>query len=148
MDWTLYYQYIIKINDITMNFYLTLCKNRKKFDKYVKVNRVKNKVIIDIKLALEENEINDDRYSDYFNLMIYTRIIQSLNKGKDIYYIPNFSNEKLDINEILKIKKILKNGTNFNVLMFFDEFKDDIRIQNDVLTNIGLFDNTQLLKDY
>jgi hypothetical protein len=131
-----------------MNFYLTLCKNRKKFDKYVKVNRVKNKVIIDIKLALEENEINDDRYSDYFNLMIYTRIIQSLNKGKDIYYIPNFQNEKLDICEILKIKKILKDGTNFNVLMFFDEFKDDVRIQNDVLTNIGLFDNTQLLKDY
>lgn len=131
-----------------MNFYLTLCKNRKKFDKYVKVNRLKNKVIIDIKLSLEENEIYDDRYNDYFNLMIYTRIIQSLNKGKDIYYIPNFTNEKLDIKEILKIKKILKEGTNFNVLMFFDEFKDDTRIQNDVLTNLDIFDNSQLLKDY
>jgi len=131
-----------------MNFYLTLCKNRKKFDKYVKVNRIKNKVIIDIKSALEENEIYDDKYNDYFNLMIYTRIIQSLNKGKDIYYIPNFTNEKLDIYEVLKIKKILKDGTYFNVLMFFDEFKDDTRIQNDVLTNIGLFDNSQLLKDY
>jgi len=131
-----------------MNFYLTLCKNRKKFDKYVKVNRIKNKVIIDIKLALEENDIFDDRYNDYFNLMIYTRITQSLNKGKDIYYIPNFDNEKLDINEILKIKKILKEGTDFNVLMFFDEFKDDTRIQNDVLTNLAVFDNSQLLKDY
>ena len=114
----------------------------------MKVNRIKNKVIIDIKLALEENEIYDDKYNDYFNLMIYTRIVQSLNKGKDIYYIPNFSNEKLDITEILKIKKILKAGTNFNVLMFFDEFKDDVRIQNDILTNIGIFDNSQLLKDY
>lgn len=131
-----------------MNFYLTLCKNRKKFDKYVKVNRIKNKVIIDIKSALDENEIYDDKYDDYFNLMIYTRIVQSLNKGKDIYYIPNFNNEKLDINEIIKIKKILKDGTNFNVLMFFDEFKDDVRIQNDVLTNINVFDNSQLLKDY
>jgi hypothetical protein len=130
------------------SFYLTLCKNRKKADKYFKVNRIKNKVIIDIKLALEENEIYDNKYDDYFNLMIYTRIIQSLNKGKDIYYIPNFQNEKLDINEILKIKKILKEGINFNVLMFFDEFKDDTRIQNDVLTNLGLFDNSQLLKDY
>lgn len=130
------------------SFYLTLCKSRKKFDKYVKVNRVKNKVIIDIKLALEENEIDDNKYNDYFNLMIYTRIIQSLNKGKDIYYIPNFTNEKLDIKEILKIKKILKDGVNFNVLMFFDEFKDDPRIQNDILTNIGIFNNTQLLKDY
>jgi hypothetical protein len=131
-----------------MNFYLTLCKNRKKFYKYVKVNRIKNKVIIDIKLSLEENEIYDDKYNDYFNLMIYTRIIQNLNKGKDIYYIPNFNNEKLDIKEILNIKKILKEGTNFNILMFFDEFKDDTRIQNDVLTNIDIFDNTQILKDY
>jgi len=130
------------------NFYLMLCKNRKKADKYFKVNRIKNKVIIDIKNALEENEIYDDSYNDYFNLMIYTRIIQSLNKGKDIYYIPNFQNEKLDINEVFKIKKILKGGTNFNILMFFDEFKDDARIQNDVLTNINLFDSSQLLKDY
>jgi hypothetical protein len=109
---------------------------------------LKNKVIVDIKLALEENEIYDDKYDDYFNLMIYTRIIQSLNKGKDIYYIPNFTNEKLDIKEVLKIKKILKEGTLFNILMFFDEFKEDTRIQNDVLTNLGLFDNSQLLKDY
>lgn len=131
-----------------MNFYLTLCKNRKKFYKYVKVNRIKNKVIIDIKLALEENEIYDDKYNDYFNLMIYTRIMQNINKGKDIYYIPNFNNEKLDIKEVLKIKDILKGGANFNVLMFFDEFKEDTRIQNDVLTNIDIFDNTQILKDY
>jgi len=131
-----------------MNFYLTLCKNRKKFDKYVKVNRIKNKVIIDIKCALDENEITDNKYDDYFNLMIYTRIVQNLNKGKDIYYIPNFSNEKLDLKEILKIKKILKDGTSFNILMFFDEFKEDTRIQNEVFTNLDLFDNSQLLKDY
>lgn len=131
-----------------MNFYLVMCKSKKKIDKYIKVNRIKNKVIIDIKSALEENEIYDNKYDDYFNLMIYTRIIQSLNKGKDIYYIPNFSNDKLDVKEILKIKKILKEGTDFNVLMFFDEFKEDTRIQNDIFTNINMFDNSQILKDY
>jgi hypothetical protein len=130
------------------SFFIVLCKNKKKIDKYIKVNRVKNKVIIDIKNTLEENEIYDNKFDDYFNLMIYTRIVQSLNKGKDIYYIPNFSNDKLDICELLKIKKILKEGINFNILMFFDEFKEDIRIQNDVLTNINFFDNSQLLKDY
>lgn len=130
------------------SFYLVMCKTKKKLDKFVKVNRIKNKVIIDIKSALEENEIYDEKYNDYFNLMIYTRIIQNLNKGKDIYYIPNFNNDKLNINEILKIKKILKEGTFFNVLMFFDEFKDDTRILNDILTNINVFDNSQILKDY
>jgi hypothetical protein len=130
-----------------MNFYLVLSKNRKKFDKYIKVNRIKNKVIIDIKLSMDENEIVDG-YMDYFNLLIYTRITQALNKGKDIYYIPNFLNKKFDIKEIFKIKKILKKDTAFNVLMFFDEFKDDVRFQNEVLTNITLFDNSQIIKDY
>ena len=131
-----------------MNFYVTLCKNRKKFDKYVKINRIKNKVIIDIMSAMDEIGINDGSDDDYFNLMIYTRIIQSLNKGKDIYYIPNFKNEKLDIKDIIQIKEILKNDTNFNILMFFDDFRDDTRMQNDVLTNLSIFDNSQLLKDY
>ena len=58
-----------------MNFYLVLTKNKKKFDKYVKVNRIRNKVIIDIKTALEENEITDEKFSDYFNLLIYTRML-------------------------------------------------------------------------
>ena len=131
-----------------MNFYLVMVKTRRKFDKFVKVNRLKNKIIIDIKLALEENEISDSKYYDYFNLMIYTRILQGLNKGKDIYYLPNFQNKNLNIKEILKIKDILTKDTNFNILMFFDEFKDDIKIQNEILGNIDMFDNSQLLKDY
>jgi len=131
-----------------MNFYLVLTKNKKKLDKYVKVNRIRNKVIIDIKTALEENEISDDRFSDYFNLLIYTRIIQALNKEKDVYYIPNFSNKKFDIKEIFKIKNVLTGGTYFNILMFFDEFKDDVKFQNEVLTNITLFDKSQIIKDY
>lgn len=131
-----------------MNFYLVLTKNKKKFDKYVKVNRIRNKVIIDIKTALEENEITDEKFSDYFNLLIYTRIVQALNKEKDVYYIPNFTNKKFDVKEIFKIKKILKDGTFFNILMFFDEFKDDVRFQNEVLTNITIFDKSQIIKDY
>ena len=65
-----------------MNFYLVFCKNRKKFDKYVKINRVKNKVIVDIKQNIEEEGIDPEKYKDYFNLIIYTRIVHSLQKGK------------------------------------------------------------------
>jgi len=131
-----------------MNFYLVLCKDRRKWMKYIKVNRIRNKVIIDIKTALEENEITDEKFMDYFNLLIYTRIVQALNKEKDVYYIPNFTNKKFDVKEIFKIKKILKDGTLFNILMFFDEFKDDVRFQNEILTNITIFDKSQVLKDY
>ena len=86
-----------------MNFYLVLSKSRKKIDKYIKVNRISKKVIIDIKLAMEETEIEEnDRFIEWFNLIIYTRITQSLNKEKDVYYIPNFSNKRFDIKEILR----------------------------------------------
>ena len=132
-----------------MNFYLVLSKSKKKLDKYIKVNRIAKKVIIDVKLIMEENEISeDDKYLEYFNLMIYTRIIQALNKEKDVYYMPNFFNRKFDVKEVFKIQKILKEGTSFNVLMFFDEFKDDVRSQNEVLTNITIFENSQIIKDY
>jgi hypothetical protein len=132
-----------------MNFYLVLSKSRKKIDKYIKVNRISKKVIIDIKLAMEENDIQEgDKFMEYFNVMIFTRITQALNKEKDVYYIPNFSSKRFDVKEIFKIKKILKEGTSFNILMFFDEFKDDVRFQNEVLTNITLFDKSQIIKDY
>ena len=149
MIWIQFLQYINQNESKPMNFYLVLSKSRKKIDKYIKVNRISKKVIIDIKLIMEENEISeDDKYLEYFNLMIYTRITQALNKEKDVYYIPNFSNKKFDVKEIFKIKKILKEGTAFNILMFFDEFKDDVRFQNEVLTNITIFDNSQIIKDY
>ena len=80
-----------------MNFYMVFCKSRKKFDKYIKINRIRNKVIIDIKQQLDEENLDYSKFRDYFNLLIYTRIIHSLKKGKDIYYIPNFSNKEIDI---------------------------------------------------
>ncbi len=132
-----------------MNFYIVFCKNRKKFDKYVKVNKIKNKVIIDIKDQLDENQIKDKtKYKDYFNLLIYTKIVQSIKKEKDIYYIPNFYDKDLDINEILKIRDIIDNYMNFNILMFFDEFGKDDDLYIDILNNLNKFNFSQIIKDY
>ena len=36
-----------------VNFFVVYCKTRKKTDKYLKVNRIKNKYIIDIKKVME-----------------------------------------------------------------------------------------------
>ena len=131
-----------------MNFYVVFCRNRKKFDKYVKVNRIRNKVIIDIKENLQLEEIDYDKYRDYFNLLIYTKILQAFRKNKDIYYIPNFDNETLDVDDIFKIKKILTNGVDFNLLLFWKEFETCDDIRTSVLNNIDVFDNTQMLRDY
>lgn len=131
-----------------MNFYIVFTKSRKRFDKYIKVNKIKNKVIIDIKLLLDEYNItNYDDYKHYFNLIIYTKITHTLYKNKDVYYIPNFSNKDFDINELFKIKELL-NDTKFNILIFFDEFKDDTNINQAILENMNIFDASQILKSY
>ena len=131
-----------------MNFYLVFTKSRKRFDKYVKVNRIKNKVIIDIKQQLDEYDISYPEYKEYFNLLIYTKITHSLNKKKDIYYIPNFSNKGLDVEEVFKIKKLLNETTSFNILLFFDEFKDNDEVNQSILSNMNIFDASQILKSY
>lgn len=131
-----------------MNFYLVFSKSRKKFDKYVKVNKIKNKVIIDIEQKLEEYEISYPEYKEYFNLLIFTKINHSISKMKDVYYIPNFSNKDLDIEIVFGIKKLLDPETKFNILLFFDEFKDDENINKAILSNMNLFDASQILKSY
>lgn len=133
-----------------MDFYLVFTKNRKRFDKYVKVNKIKNKVIIDIKFLLDDYEVDDyETYREYFNLIIYTRIKHSIDKNKDVYYIPNFNNKNFDIKEVFKIKKILStHEINFNILIFYDEFKDDDYINQSILENMNIFDASQILKSY
>ena len=106
-----------------MNFYIVFCKTRKKFDKYIKINKIRNKVIIDIKEVIEEEDLDVIKYKDYFNLMIWTRITHGLKKSKDIFYIPDFKNKELDIKELLKLKASIQYNINFNVLIFFDEFQ-------------------------
>lgn len=132
-----------------MNFYIVFCKTRKKFEKYIKVNRIRNKVIIDIKDQLEQEEIDYEDYKEYFDVIIYTKIIHAFKKGKDVYYIPNFEKENIDIKEIFKVSNTIKNSDiKYNVLFFHDEFKNDNHINNSIIENIDKFNTSQIIKDY
>jgi hypothetical protein len=130
-----------------MNFYIVFCKNRRKIDKFMKVNRIRNKSIIDIKTQMEESDIVDEKYSEYLNLLIFSKIVISLRRGKDIYYIPNFDNI-FDINSILDMKKNIEGNIKFNILIFFDDFREDNDIINDLFNNLHHFDISQIIKDY
>ena len=133
-----------------MEFYVVFVKNRKKLDKYIKINRIRLKTIIDIKQQLEEHGLEDgNEFREYFNLMIYTKIMQSAKKNKDIYYVPNLSKiNTLEIDELLQIKDNLKEKINFNLLFFFEDFKENEKLNNNILSNISLFDAIQIIKDY
>ena len=129
-----------------MNFFCVYCKTRKKFDKFLKINRIKNKYIIDIKKIMEEEEVNftDDR--TYLKILIFNKIQQAIDKRKDIYYIPDFDNE-FSIEKLLNLKKILGEN-NFNVLIFYNEFRRNPEVVDDVFSNLSKFSNSQIIRDY
>jgi hypothetical protein len=129
-----------------MEFFCVYCKTRKKVDKFIKVNRIKNKYIIDIRKIMEEEEVSfvDDKM--YLKVLIFQKIQQAIDKKKDIYYIPDFENE-FSIEKLLNLKKILGEN-NFNVLIFYNEFRKNPDIIDDVFSNLSKFNNSQIIRDY
>lgn len=134
------------IDDNKMNFFCVYCKVRKKFDKYIKVNKIKNKYIIDIKKIMEEEEVNFSNDRTYLKILIFNKIQQAIDRKKDIYYIPDFDND-FSISKLLNLKKIL--GENdFNVLIFYNEFRKSQDIIDDVFSNLSKFSSSQIIRDY
>lgn len=129
-----------------MEFFCVYCKTRKKFDKFVKVNRIKNKYIIDIKKIIDEEEVNFESDKTYLKIIIFNKIQQAIDKKKDIYYIPDFDND-FSIEKLLNLKKILGEN-NFNVLIFYNEFRKNPDVVDDVLSNLSKFSNSQIIRDY
>lgn len=131
---------------VKMNFFCVYVRTRKKFDKYLKINRIKNKYIIDIKKIIEEEEVNFKDDKTYLKILIFNKIQQAIDKRKDIYYIPDFDNE-FSIEKLINLKKILGDN-NFNVLIFYNEFRKNPEIIDDVFSNLSRFSNSQIIRDY
>lgn len=133
-------------DDPKMTFFCVYCKTRKKFDKYIKVNRIKNKYIIDIKKIIEEEEVNFKNDKTYLKILIFNKIQQAIERKKDIYYIPDFDNE-FSIDKLLNLKKILGENS-FNVLIFYNEFRKSQEVIDSVFSNLSKFNNSQIIRDY
>lgn len=129
-----------------MNFFCVYVRTRKKFDKYIKVNKIKNKYIIDIRKIMEEEEVcfSDDKM--YLKVLIFQKIQQAIDKKKDIYYIPDFDND-FSIEKLMNLKKILGEN-NFNVLIFYNEFRKNPEVIDDVFSNLSKFSASQIIRDY
>ena len=130
-----------------MDFFCVYVKTRKKLDKYIKVNRIRNKYIIDIKKIVEEEEIAFDNEKTYLKIIIFQKIQQAIDKNKDIYYIPDFD-EDFSIEKLFNIRKILGEENNFNVLIFYNEFRKEPKLLDDVLGNLTKFSASQIIRDY
>lgn len=130
-----------------MDFFCVYVKTRKKLDKYIKVNRIRNKYIIDIKKIIEEEEITFDTEKTYLKIIIFQKIQQAIEKKKDIYYIPDFDNE-FSIDKLINIRKILGEDNNFNVLIFYNEFRKNTDVLEDLFSNLSKFTASQIIRDY
>lgn len=139
---TKYYKY-----GIIMDFFCVYVKTRKKLDKYLKVNRIKNKYIVDIVKILEEEEININEDRTYLKILVNQKIQIAIEKSKDIYYLPDF-NSDFSIEKLLNIKKLIGEENNFNVLVFFNDFRKDSQVLDSVLSNLSKFNNSQIIRDY
>lgn len=129
-----------------MEFFCVYVKTRKKIDKYLKVNNIKNKYVIDLKKIQSEEDLDITRDKIYIKILIYNKIRQAIEKKKDIYYIPDFENE-FSIEKLLNLRKILEDS-NFNVLIFYNEFRKDTQLVDEVLENLSKFSNSQIIRDY
>jgi hypothetical protein len=110
------------------------------------VNKIKNKYIIDIKKIIEEEEANFSIDKTYLKILIFNKIQQAIERKKDIYYIPDFDNE-FSIEKLLNLKKILGEN-NFNVLIFYNEFRKNQEIIEEVFNNLSKFSSSQIIRDY
>ncbi len=137
-----------QINMKPLNFFLVLCKTKKKIDKYMKLNKIRNKYIIDIKKMLEEEGMTyeESLTSDLFKIIILKKFNLAKEKKKDIYYIPHLSNTVI-YGKFFNIKELLHKSHNFNLLYFYEDF-DKTQQPTEILEKIGEFDLTQILKDY
>lgn len=134
------------MSDNKINFFCVYVRARKKIDKYLKVNRVKNKYVIDIRKIMEEEEVNFSDDKMYLKVLIFNKIQQAIDRKKDIYYIPDFDNE-FSIEKLLNLKKILGEN-NFNVLIFYNEFRKNSEIMDEVFSNLSKFSSSQIIRDY
>ena len=132
--------------DNKMNFFCVYVRTRKKLDKYLKLNNIKNKYIIDIAKIVSDEEVSFKDDKTYLKILIFNKIQQAIDRKKDIYYIPDFDNE-FSIEKLLNLKKILGDN-NFNVLIFYNEFRKTPIVLDDVVGNLGKFNTSQIVRDY
>lgn len=129
-----------------MNFTCVYVKTIKKFQKFIKVNKIKNKYILDVKKMMQEENVDPNGDKIYLKILILNKVQKAIEKNKDIYYIPNFDDE-FSIKKLLNLKKILEKN-NFNILVFHDEFEKTPHLLDEAFDHLSYFDNSQIIRDY
>ena len=129
-----------------MVFTVVYVKTLKKFQKFIKVNKVRNKYILDVKKMMIEENVDPNGDKIYLKILILNKVMAAIEKRKDIYFIPNFDDE-FSVGKLLNLREILDDNS-FNVLIFHDEFAKSPEILNEAFEYLSHFDSSQIIRDY
>jgi len=134
-----------------MDFFCVYVKTRKKLDKYIKSNKIKNKYVVDIKKIFEEDisceNSSFESAKPFLKILVNKKIQEAIEKNKDIYYVPDFEQD-FSIEKLLRIRQILGYKNNFNILVFYNDFRKDRDILEEVNQNLTKFSNSLIIKDF
>jgi len=129
-----------------MQFFCVYVATKKKLDKYMKVNRISGKYVLDTKRMMEDENIDPKGDKIYLKILIFNKIQQAIEKNRDIYYIPNLDDD-FSIEKLLNLRKILGEN-NFNILLFYEDLDKYPIIRDEALENLTKFSNSQIIRDY
>jgi len=134
-----------------MEFFCVYVRTRKKLDKYMKSNKIKNKYVVDIKKIFEEDISTEtasfESAKPYLKILVHKKIQEAIEKNKDVYYVPDFE-QNFSIEKLLNIRQLLGMSNNFNILVFYNDFRKDKKILDDVNENLTKFSNSLIIKDF
>ena len=102
---------------------------------------------MDVKKIISEEELDNESDKKILKIIIFNKIVQAIEKNKDIYYIPNFDDPDYSLDKMMNLKKLLGKN-NFNILMFYDEFNKTPFLADEALDNLSKFTHSQIIKDY
>lgn len=131
-----------------LNFFLVLCKTKKKFEKYIKINKIRKKYVIDILKMMQEENIKPEELatSNVLKVLILKKFNLAKEKKMDIYYIPCFQYQS-QISNLFNIKQLVSTSHNFNLVYFYEDFEPGNQ-PIEILSRLNDFDVSQILEDY
>ena len=117
----------------------------------MKSNKIKNKYVVDIKKIFEEDISSENSSFEtakpYLKILVHKKIQEAIEKNKDVYYVPDFDQD-FSITKLLNIRQLLGIENNFNILVFYNDFRKDRKILDDVNDNLTKFSNSLIIKDF
>lgn len=134
-----------------IEIFCVFTNNRKKLDKYVKVNKIKNKIIIDVQklISSEKFDMNDPIQAKYMKILILKKINMAKAKGKKVYYIPHLKSDRFNMESLKTLKKLVGDNGKLGLIFFWKDFVNDKNgLKKKVIENIDIFTIVQMFEDY